>query len=560
MRSDEDLADQPVYAAAQRFVDVALRRDGSLFKPDRSVWREPVLEDLHARFNMSPDQSSDRFEEKFKRQLASAPTATIQLAAEVVFVHFLVANDIGAPAKRRLVDLILSWSLDPISIPDDLIPAFSDGVCHSGVAFKTYRPHQLWFLIDFMRAWKNADRSDRDRLLKDPWEFKSFVESIPQTAAYTQRQGFLCLLFPDTFEAMVSREHKSLIIRAFTPDMARSLPDDPDRALAQIRAHLEPAYGNDFTFYDSPIVERWRRVRKASPAGPRRDQVEYETPDLLFRVYVPSGRLYASEADKLVSLFRDWVSGVRGRRIRQGGYQTRAGKVYEFFSEEGVDHIDLRQEFDYFSEFIKLCDSDPSRASEHLLKAGLLDRSASAELVARYGREGRRLRIDLRHERERRILSIRQSLESDLLDQGIDRLAAAQISTLIEESIPGESAVTPLALLSPYEPPSKQPLILNVNQQIFFEAVKGNIVQNVQGTTNLNPTAKELLNLIDRYGGDQTTGLMSDVHELEDPDAPLANRSNAKRRLVKFVQRIGDSVQGVATELLARYLETRIGL
>lgn len=134
MPSDEESADQPVYVAAQRFVEVALRTDGSLFIPDRPVWHESVLEDLYARFNLSPDQSSDRFEEKFKRQLAGAPSATIQLAAEVVFVHFLVASDIGATAKRRLVDLIRSWSPDPISIPDDLIPAFSDGVCHTGVA------------------------------------------------------------------------------------------------------------------------------------------------------------------------------------------------------------------------------------------------------------------------------------------------------------------------------------------------------------------------------------------------------------------------------------------
>lgn len=470
-----------------------------------------------------------------------------------------MASDIGAPAKRRLVDLIRSWSPEPISIPDDLVPAFSDGVCHSGVAFKTYRPHQLWFLIDFMRAWKQEDPWDTDRLLKDPWKFKAFAEGVPQTAAYTQRQALLHLVFPATFEAMVSRDHKALIIRAFAPDIAGTLPVDPDRALAQVRAFLEPEYGDEFTFYDSPLVERWRPVRKVSRAGSGQDQLEDDKPDLIFRVYVPSGRLYASETDKLVSLFREWVGGVRRHRIRQQGYQTRAGKVYEFFSEEGPERIDLRQEFDYFSQFMTLCDSDPSRAAEQLLKVGF-NRSVGAEVVARYGKEFRRLRIDLRHERERRILSIRQGLESDFLDQGIDQLAVTQISTLIEESIPGESAITPLELLGAYRPPNQSPFIFNVNQQFILEDVKGNIIQNVQGTINLDPAAKQLLDLIDQYGGDQAVDLTSAVHELEDPDAPLADRNTSKRRLVKFVRRIGDSVQGVATELLTRYIETKIGL
>jgi 5-methylcytosine-specific restriction protein B len=213
MRSDLDPACQPVYEAARRFEEVALRRDGSLFEPDRSVWSAGVLDDLHARFVLAPDPSSDSFEEKLRRQLTGAPAATIQLAAELLFVHFLVAHDIGEVTKRHLVDLVRSWCAEPISVPADLELAFATGVCSTGIAFKTYRPLQLYFLIDFMRAWKELAGSERDRLLKDAWEFKDFAESIPQKAAFTQRQGFVHLLFPHTFEDMVSRDQKALIIK-----------------------------------------------------------------------------------------------------------------------------------------------------------------------------------------------------------------------------------------------------------------------------------------------------------------------------------------------------------
>jgi 5-methylcytosine-specific restriction protein B len=265
MRSHLDPTKRPVYECARRFAEVGLRRDSSLFTPDRSVWSTSVLTDLYERFNLSPDESSDKFEDKFRRQLDDAPTQTIQLAAELIFIHFLIALDIGGAAKHRLVDLVCSWASEPISIPVDLQPAFATGVCSTGVAFKTRRPNQLWFLIDMTRAWKVLPESDRERLLTDPWACKEFVESIPQKAAYVQRQGLLHLLFPETFEDIVSRDQKSLIVKAFADQVPVTLPDDVDRALALIREQLAETYGDDFVFYDSPLTERWLPSPKAQP-------------------------------------------------------------------------------------------------------------------------------------------------------------------------------------------------------------------------------------------------------------------------------------------------------
>jgi len=271
VRSNLDPAKQAVYRAARRFVDVALRTDGSLFSPDRGVWSAATLEGLHARFNLAPDASAASFEDKFARQLAGADSTTIQLAAEIVYVHFLVARDIGEPAKRRLVDLIIGWSPQPITIPDDLQAAFSTGVCNTGVAFKTYRPNQLWFLIDVARSWKGLDDDRRSLFLGDAWAFKAWVETVPHTAAYTQRQALLHLVFPDVFEDMVSREHKALIIGAFAGDITVPLPDDPDRALTVIREQLAAAHGPDFGFYEPGLVEHWRPEPKSpghgEPAG-----------------------------------------------------------------------------------------------------------------------------------------------------------------------------------------------------------------------------------------------------------------------------------------------------
>ena len=115
-----------------------------------------------------------------------------------------------------------------------------------------------------MRAWKALDAVERVRLLGDPWAFKDFIEAVPQTAAYTQRQALLHLVFPSTFEDMVSREHKALIVTAFASLFPTPLPADPDRALSLIRSELTPTYGSGFSFYDSPIEDVWRPRSKSA--------------------------------------------------------------------------------------------------------------------------------------------------------------------------------------------------------------------------------------------------------------------------------------------------------
>jgi hypothetical protein len=231
--------------------------------------------------------------------------------------------------------------------------------------------------------------------------------------------------------------------------------------------------------------------------------------------------------------------------------------VYEFFGDKGSSDIDLRQEFGAFSDFMTLCDNDPHDAEEELQKIGLT-RAMGSQLVNRYGKEVRRLHVDLRHDRERKVLDIRQNLESELIDQNINPQVAGQISALIETLVPQESAGAPRALLGSSGPARPIPYTVNVNQQFVLKAVEGNIIQSVQGTIHLNSKAKEILELVHRYAESQAAALESDVHEVEDPDAMPDDRRQAKRRLISFLSRVADGVQDVATDVLAKYLEAKI--
>jgi 5-methylcytosine-specific restriction protein B len=247
----------PTYAAARLFVSSALRTNGSLFTPGRPIWSVSIVDDLYERFVAQPDTSSDSFEVKFRRQLTSAPDETIQLAGELLFVHFLIASNIGGEAKRRLINEVLSWSSSKVDIPADLDSALEHGLVDTGVAFNTYRPNQLWFLIDFAKAWKALDLAGRNQMLADPWRFKQFVFSLPITAAYTQREALLHLVFPDTFEPITSRNVKALIAQRLRERVINP-SDDIDRLLAQIREALVPEFGMSFHFYEPRVATLWQ--------------------------------------------------------------------------------------------------------------------------------------------------------------------------------------------------------------------------------------------------------------------------------------------------------------
>src|SRR5437868_9276160 len=90
-----------VYKAADQWRDAALMADGSLFTPGEAIWTLATAEELFRHFNLSPDESSDSFDTKFKRQLQGSSPATYQLAAELVYVSNLIIVDTSGKSKRQ---------------------------------------------------------------------------------------------------------------------------------------------------------------------------------------------------------------------------------------------------------------------------------------------------------------------------------------------------------------------------------------------------------------------------------------------------------------------------
>ena len=282
----EPHADQ-VYAAADRWVDRCLRRDDSLFTPGREIWSGRWLSELRARFLDQPDESQGlSFREKLERQLRGAAPQVIQLMGETLYVYFLIVWTKDSTTERQQVEEVLGWSPDSVEIPVELIDGLTPGIAGPGPAFHRQRPFQLAVIIEVAEQLKRLSSRKRERLFTDPWAFKQFVLGIePQgrlLAEYPdrgslQRQALLHLVHPDTFESIVSMDHKRRIVSAFGGLLDKP-EDDLDRALQAIRAGLEGGRGGEWlSFYHEDLREQWdpnlqtRRQRQASTGVPDRE-------------------------------------------------------------------------------------------------------------------------------------------------------------------------------------------------------------------------------------------------------------------------------------------------
>lgn len=291
--------------------------------------------------------------------------------------------------------------------------------------------------------------------------------------------------------------------------------------------------------------------------------VEDHQQNLVFRIYVPAGRIYADEAERLLALFREWLTTVKRQRVRQESYATRKGQVYELFADEdGVAPASLPALFTDFQRFLEYCRDEPQSATEALAAEGIDDFDAAA-IVNKYGKEARRLEHDLRQSYELRIMQIRHRLESEVFDhvetktsdsQLIEQAAQAHVprpSSLMSEST--SSVLQP----TPPEPAPSFVLHQTVNQQ-FFESVAGPVIQGVQGSVNLGPEAQQLLALIEQGGGKNVAVLESAVYELEDEQARVPDRLLARQRLKRFLQRLGGETTTAAIDLLKAYVESKV--
>ena len=259
--------------------------------------------------------------------------------------------------------------------------------------------------------------------------------------------------------------------------------------------------------------------------------VEDTLNNLLFRIYVPAGRLYEDELGRVLEMFHDWLNSVKGQTVRQSGYRTPSGRVIEFFGEPGMNPDSVSGELREFAQFLSIVD-DPDAAQQMLLSLGVTPDRASG-LVAHYARNARRVLVDTKHTRERLILEIQQQLESELVDE-LPNVSSAELGALVRQLVPDSPFAASSATRSLAAGHGGTTPVINVQ---IIERVEGIVAQNVNGPVTVGTPVAELIELIRRFGDDAAEDLEAKARELADTGAPHPARLRARQALKNFLSR-----------------------
>jgi len=287
--------------------------------------------------------------------------------------------------------------------------------------------------------------------------------------------------------------------------------------------------------------------------------VEQNDSNLIFRIYVPSERMWANEAEKLLQLFREYLHKVSGLNVRQEQHRTNQGVVYEFFGGDGVEPTILPQKFNEFSSFMEMCVSNPEHA-QLLLESTHLNKAEVFNLVERYSREARRLHVDIKQERERKLLAIRHILESELSEYVRTERDWEIIGKIIDGSVPAVTGISSALSIDRRQlPETNSNITINVNPQIIG-TINGVVAQQILGDQHLGTDAKQLLELIDKYAETNKATLTSAVHELSDESAAPEDKLTAKHKLKGFLYSAAGKIGNIALDVAQKYIERQAGL
>jgi hypothetical protein len=277
---------------------------------------------------------------------------------------------------------------------------------------------------------------------------------------------------------------------------------------------------------------------------------------LLFRIYIPHGRLYSTEIDKLLQLFKEFLDNTGRHGITLNKVAADQGTSFEFCGEYPGGST-LTEDFEDFSQFLEMCVSDVDKART-MLSLRDVEGAEASRIISRYTKEARRLFLDITHERELKVLEIRHRLESELSESLPPSTKSETIRAIVDESIPTVSSLTNLLRNGSNNSTSRN-LTINLNSQVI-DRVNGVVAREISGHVRLGSDADELIKIIALYGGEKAPALISDVHEVGDRGISEGSRVTTKQRLKSFMYGLAPEVAKSGLRLLEEYLKSKIGV
>lgn len=247
-----------------------------------------VIEEFERRFIENFLEDSRSFMEKLEEQIKGGTPALSKFTAELMWVLYLFPGVLmSEKLKAEQVKEIWAWSGEGFPGAPLHPAAFEAWIGNPGTAFNTHRWREVSYLWRVVWSFKKLGQNDKSKLLDDPWRFAGWLDQIEDSTQRLMRNILLHLIFPEEFERIASKTHKTQIRDAFASKLAphdSPRPDDLgeiancDWDLLCIRKRLETeADGRPVDFYEEPYKQVWEHAKSASEvvAGVKEEPPSY---------------------------------------------------------------------------------------------------------------------------------------------------------------------------------------------------------------------------------------------------------------------------------------------
>lgn len=251
---------ETIYTAAHDWQQHCLIEDGSLLF-QKSLWTLEHLYALKTRLQLRPETSST-FDDTLQQQLAGSEQALYALMIDVLYVYYLFphSGSVRYETKLRKLHDVASWG--DVTLPEhERFTALQHGIGATGTFYNTAKHNELLYIIHFALALKYMSATERQAVLRSPWEGlkRLSVEARQTVRKNVQMQHILAhLLAPTYYECIASSTHKLQIVDAFK-HLLKHDEEDIDRQLYDIRQELEQQM-DVVHFYDEPLYSTWQHT------------------------------------------------------------------------------------------------------------------------------------------------------------------------------------------------------------------------------------------------------------------------------------------------------------
>lgn len=275
---------------------------------------------------------------------------------------------------------------------------------------------------------------------------------------------------------------------------------------------------------------------------------------LLFRIYVPTDRIWSSEFDKFITLFRDYASNVANQQLKITQNRTDSGTICSLYSvNKNISENEINKLYKEFTSFMDLCSSNPKEAEELISKLDIAE-PKKQNILKKYIKESQRLLLDIKQERELKIVSIKHRLQNELQEYELSK----DVIEYIEKSVPNPEFGRNLTFLGNQKIENQT---IMINPQIIGK-VEGIVISELNGNVTFTPEEQELNKLIDKFSQNlsEASELQTSLYELKDNATSNEKKRSASQKLFGFLGKVGDKVGDVGVALLTKYLEQKMGI